>query len=83
MVMNLLQQDVASASNPLDLLEELVSANEWAHDRSSEQELVVQVTGQWCDYHLSCETELTGGESSACVANWRCTSCATARAPPA
>lgn len=52
MVMNLLQQDVASASNPLDLLEELVSANEWAHDRSSDQELVVQVTGQWCDYHL-------------------------------
>ncbi len=50
--MNLLQHDVAIASNPLDLLEELVSANEWAHDRSSDQELVVQVAGQWCDYHL-------------------------------
>jgi len=38
--------------NPIDLLEELVVANEWAFDRSSEHELVVETTGRWCDYRM-------------------------------
>ena len=38
--------------NPLDLLEEMVSANDWAFDRSSDSELMVEVSGHWCDYHL-------------------------------
>ncbi len=33
--------------NPIDLLEELVVANEWAFDRSSEHELVVETVGRW------------------------------------
>ena len=40
------------AANPLDTLEELVSANNWTFDRHSECELMVQVGGHWCDYHL-------------------------------
>ena len=38
--------------NPLDLLEEMVTANDWAFDRASDSELMVEVSGHWCDYHL-------------------------------
>lgn len=45
-------RDDLRPGNPLDLLEELVSANEWACDRPSDSELAAQVGGQWGDYHL-------------------------------
>lgn len=38
--------------NPIDLVEEIVSANDWAHDRASEEELMVEISGRWCDYRL-------------------------------
>lgn len=38
--------------NPIDLLEELVLANDWAFDRASDSEMVVAIGGRWCDYHL-------------------------------
>ncbi|WP_119165229.1 type III secretion system chaperone family protein [Algihabitans albus] len=50
--MDLTAQEAFVTNNPLDLLEELVNANDWAHDRSSDQEMIVQVQGQWADYHL-------------------------------
>lgn len=50
--MELLAQEAVLSDNPLDLLEELVSANDWIHDRASDSELVAQVSGQWCDYHI-------------------------------
>ena len=40
------------AANPIDLVEEIVQANEWAHDRASDEEMVVEITGRWCDYRL-------------------------------
>jgi len=39
-------------NNPLDVLEELVSANDWAFDRHSEWELLIEVAGRWCGYHM-------------------------------
>jgi hypothetical protein len=41
-----------ATANPIDLVEEIVQANEWAHDRSSDEEMVVEISGRWCDYHL-------------------------------
>jgi len=38
--------------NPLDIVEEIVAANQWPFDRSSEDELVVEISGKWCDYRL-------------------------------
>ncbi|MGF1610162.1 MAG: YbjN domain-containing protein [Kiloniellales bacterium] len=38
--------------NPLDVLEELINANDWPFDRASEQELIAEGSGRWCDYHL-------------------------------
>ncbi|MBV8169150.1 MAG: YbjN domain-containing protein [Alphaproteobacteria bacterium] len=40
------------APNPLDIVEEIVAANQWPFDRTSEDELVVEITGKWCDYRL-------------------------------
>src|SRR5690625_1413919 len=50
--MSLLAETTALSHNPLDLFEELASENDLIHDRSSESELVVQLTGKWSDYHI-------------------------------
>ncbi len=47
-----LQEAKNGPHNPLDLLEELVCANNWPFDRSSDSELMVVISGHWCDYHL-------------------------------
>ena len=49
---SLVQSHLESPNNPLDVLEELVSANDWNFERHSECELMVQVGGRWCDYHM-------------------------------
>jgi len=45
-------QEQGSVHNPLDILEEIVTANEWLFDRSNEDELVVELAGRWCQYRL-------------------------------
>jgi hypothetical protein len=40
------------ATNPLDVLEQIVTANEWAFDRRSEGEMAAEAPGKWCDYGL-------------------------------
>lgn len=42
----------ARAANPIDLVEEIVAANEWAHERASDDEMFVEIGGRWCDYRL-------------------------------
>lgn len=39
-------------ANPIDLVEEIVQTNSWPHDRSSDEEMVVEVGGRWCSYRL-------------------------------
>ena len=48
----LLQEDRVPAHNPLDVVEEIVATNEWPFDRTSDDELVAEITGRWCDYRL-------------------------------
>ena len=38
--------------HPLDLVEEIANANEWAFDRTNDDELVAQLVGKWGDYRL-------------------------------
>jgi hypothetical protein len=45
-------RDHPSTSNPIDIVEELVSANEWAFDRASDEEMVVEVVGRWAGYRM-------------------------------
>ncbi|MCC6469052.1 MAG: YbjN domain-containing protein [Alphaproteobacteria bacterium] len=41
-----------SQSNPLDLVEEIVSAHDWPFERAGEEELLAQIAGRWGDYRL-------------------------------
>lgn len=48
----LAQRTSNTARNPLDIVEEIVSANEWSFQRSADDELSVEFSGHWCAYHL-------------------------------
>lgn len=50
-VMNM--SDIEEGS-PLDVIEQLVAANDWVFDRPNDQEMAVQVPGKWCDYNVFC-----------------------------
>ncbi len=39
-------------TNPLDIVEEIVAANQWPYDRGDDNELTLTVGGTWCEYHL-------------------------------
>jgi hypothetical protein len=41
-----------ASRNPLDLMEEIVSANEWLFDRSGPHEMAIEVQGRWSDYRI-------------------------------
>ena len=40
------------ATNPLDVIEQIVAANEWVFDRRSDGEMAAEAPGKWCDYGL-------------------------------
>jgi hypothetical protein len=51
--MSLSLQKIASGSkNPLDVMEQIVAANEWLFDRRSDSEMAAEAPGKWCDYGL-------------------------------
>ncbi|MDX1484537.1 MAG: YbjN domain-containing protein [Alphaproteobacteria bacterium] len=39
-------------AHPIDLVEQIVGANAWSHQRLGDDELAVEVAGRWCDYRL-------------------------------
>ena len=39
-------------TNPLDIMEQIVTANDWAFDRRNEAEMAAEAPGKWCDYGL-------------------------------
>ena len=41
-----------AAANPLDIMEQIVIANDWACDRRSDSEMAAEAPGRWCDYGL-------------------------------
>ena len=41
-----------SATNPLDLMEQIVGGYEWAFDRRTDNEMAAEAPGKWCDYGL-------------------------------
>jgi len=45
-------QDLSPHANPLDILEEIVTANEWLFDRTNDDELIVELAGRWCHYRM-------------------------------
>ncbi len=49
------------SANPLDVVEQIASANDWAFDRRSDFEMAAEAPGKWCDYGLyfSWSTEIS------------------------
>jgi hypothetical protein len=45
-------EEYAPSNHPLDIMEDIVRTNEWLFDRSSEEELLVEMSGRWCDYRM-------------------------------
>lgn len=45
--------ELALSANPIDLIEQVVTDEEWPFDRSGEDELSISVAGAWCDYHIT------------------------------
>jgi hypothetical protein len=52
MTIALSTESPVEAFNPIDIVEEIVVANEWPHDRASDEEMIVEISGRWCDYRL-------------------------------
>ena len=51
--MSLLTTEAAEiAANPLDAMEQIVTANDWVFDRRSDGEMAAEAPGKWCDYGL-------------------------------
>lgn len=40
-------------ANPVDLVEQIASGQDWSFERSAEDELTLAVAGSWSDYHVS------------------------------
>ncbi|MBE9604682.1 YbjN domain-containing protein [Acetobacteraceae bacterium H6797] len=40
------------STNPLDIIEQILGANEWAFERRSDGEMAAEAPGKWCDYGL-------------------------------
>jgi len=49
---NLAEDLTGQSINPLDVVEELVTASNWSCNRHSDSELMIEVAGRWCGYHL-------------------------------
>lgn len=45
--------DLSLSANPIDVIEQVVSGEEWPFDRCGEDELSISITGAWCDYHIT------------------------------
>lgn len=50
--MSMQLESFESTTNPLDSVEEILSANNWVFNRMNNDELMVQVTGKTCEYRL-------------------------------
>jgi hypothetical protein len=42
----------ADVANPLDVIEQIISSNEWAFERRNDAEMAAEAPGQWSDYGL-------------------------------
>jgi hypothetical protein len=51
--MSLLEGIVDSRNNPLAVVEDIASDNNWAFERSGEDEVTIVSKGEWTDYQLS------------------------------
>ena len=51
--MSLIDIEQERLLNPVDVIEQIAALNDWAFERSGDDELTIAVGGHWCDYHIS------------------------------
>lgn len=51
--MSLMDMEFERQSNPVDMIEFVAATNDWAFERSGEDEIAMTVGGRWTDYHVS------------------------------
>ncbi|MEZ5835877.1 MAG: YbjN domain-containing protein [Geminicoccaceae bacterium] len=49
---SLLSESIENIANPLDLVEQIASHQDWPYHRHNEEELAAEINGQWCNYRL-------------------------------
>jgi hypothetical protein len=47
------QFSIRQDDHPVDPIEQLAIENGWSYERESNDELILNIDGSWCDYHLS------------------------------
>ncbi len=58
--------------HPLDLVEKTIALRDWALERAARDELLAEVTGRWCDYHIMFHwTDDLGALQIACAFDMR------------
>ncbi len=51
--MALIDLDIERDANPVDMIEQVASFQDWSFERSGDDEITISITGQWCEYHVS------------------------------
>ncbi|MAI02843.1 MAG: hypothetical protein CMP40_03320 [Rickettsiales bacterium] len=46
-------QNIKNSYNPLGIIEDIIIGNNWDYEKDKNQNIHVEVGGEWCDYHLS------------------------------
>ena len=51
--MNLIELEIARELHPVDVIEHVAQSNDWAFERTGDDEIAISVAGNWSDYHVS------------------------------
>ena len=51
--MSLMEIELERQTHPVDMIEVVAATNDWAFERSGEDEIAMTVEGRWTDYHVS------------------------------
>jgi hypothetical protein len=51
--MSLIEIEIDRQAHPVDVIEQVAHTNEWAFERTGDDEIAISVAGLWTDYHVS------------------------------
>lgn len=52
-MMELIEIEYSREAHPVDVIEQVANNNEWAFERSGDDEISITAAGSWADYHVS------------------------------
>ncbi len=51
--MELVELDIGRDVHPVDVIEQVAHNNDWAFERTGDDEIAISMAGSWTDYHIS------------------------------